>query len=244
MILQSAARSDVGLRRRANEDCFAIAAEQGFFLVADGMGGHTAGQLASSIAAEAALKALQTLDGSEATLTEKLRCSVAAANREILVTVQSRPELSGMGTTLVSLLAVEGRVALAHVGDSRAYLIRGGRIRQLTDDHSVVGDLVRRREITQTAARAHPHRHVLTRAVGIRRDVAPDLAELSAYPGDVFVLCSDGLTGLVCDEEIAQAVGSNSDLDAVCGGLIDLANDRGGEDNITVVIVRYEKEAV
>jgi protein phosphatase len=243
MILQSAARSDVGRRRRANEDCFAIAAEHGFFLVADGMGGHTAGQLASSLAAEAAVKALQTLEGSEATLTEKLRCSVAAANREIRTTVQARPELSGMGTTLVSLLAVDGRVALAHVGDSRAYLIRGGRIRQLTDDHSVVGELVRRREITQTDARAHPHRHVLTRAVGVRREVAPDLAELSSHPGDVFVLCSDGLTGLVQDEEIASAVSANPDLDAVCESLVDLANDRGGEDNITVVIVRYEKQA-
>jgi protein phosphatase len=242
MILQSAARSDVGRRRRANEDCYAIAAEQGFFLVADGMGGHTAGQLASSLAAEAAVKALQTLDGSEATLTEKLRCSVAAANREIHVTAQARPELSGMGTTLVSLLAVNGRVALAHVGDSRAYLIRGGRIRQLTDDHSIVGELVRRCEITENAAREHPHRHVLTRALGVRGDVAPDLAELSSHPGDVFILCSDGLTGLVRDEEIAQAVGSNSDLDAVCASLVDLANDRGGEDNITVVIVRYEKE--
>jgi serine/threonine protein phosphatase PrpC len=244
MILQSAARTDVGRRRRANEDCFAIAAEQGFFLVADGMGGHTAGQLASSLAAEAAVRALQTLDGSEATLTEKLRCSVSAANREIHVTVQAKPELSGMGTTLVSLLAVDGRVALAHVGDSRAYLIRGGRIRQLTDDHSVVGELVRRREITQSAAREHPHRHVLTRAIGVRREVVPDLAELSSHPGDVFVLCSDGLTGLVRDEEIAQAVSSNTDLDTACESLIDLANDRGGEDNITVVIVRYEKEAV
>ncbi len=244
MILHSAARSDVGLRRRANEDCFAIVAEQGFFLVADGMGGHTAGQLASSLAAEAAVKALQTLEGSEATLTEKLRCSVAAANREIHVTVKAKPELSGMGTTLVSLLAVDGRVALAHVGDSRAYLIRGGRIRQLTDDHSVVGELVRRREITQSAARGYPHRHVLTRAVGVRREVAPDLAELSSHPGDVFILCSDGLTGLVRDEEIAQSVSLNFDLDAVCANLVDLANHRGGDDNITVVIVRYEKEAV
>ncbi len=189
------------------------------------------------------MKALQTLEGSGAALTEKLRCSVAAANREIHVAIQARPELSGMGTTLVSLLAVNGRVALAHVGDSRAYLIRGGRIRQLTDDHSVVGELVRRREITRTAARAHPHRHMLTRAVGVRREVAPDLAELSSHPGDVFVLCSDGLTGLVRDEEIASAVSANLDLDAVCESLVDLANARGGEDNITVVIVRYEKEA-
>jgi len=148
MILRSAARTDVGRRRRANEDCYAIAAELGYFVVADGMGGHKAGQLASRLAAEAAVAALEALEGSAATLTEKLRCSIAAANREIYVAAQAKPEFSGMGTTLVSLLAAEGRVALAHVGDSRAYLIRGGRIRQLTDDHSVVGELVRRREIT------------------------------------------------------------------------------------------------
>jgi len=148
-----------------------------------------------------------------------------------------------MGTTLVSLLAAEGRVALAHVGDSRAYLVRGGRIRQLTDDHSVVGELVRRREITQSAAREHPHRHVLTRAIGVRREVAPDLAELTSSPGDLFILCSDGLTGLVQDEEIAEAASNASDLDAICAQLVDLANARGGEDNITVVVVRYEKES-
>jgi protein phosphatase len=243
MILRSAARTDVGRRRRANEDCYAIEAELGYFVVADGMGGHKAGQLASRLAAEAAVAALEALEGSAATLTEKLRCTVAAANREIYVAAQAKPEYSGMGTTLVSLLAVEGRVALAHVGDSRAYLVRGGRIRQLTDDHSVVGELVRRREITELAAREHPHRHVLTRAIGVRREVPPDLAELTSSPGDLFVLCSDGLTGLVHDEEIAEAANAGSDLDAICAQLVDLANERGGEDNITVVLVRYEKES-
>ena len=243
MILRSAARTDVGRRRRANEDCYAIVAELGYFVVADGMGGHKAGQLASRLAAEAATAALEALEGSAATLTEKLRCTIAAANREIYVAAQAKAEFSGMGTTVVSLLATDGRVALAHVGDSRAYLVRGGRIRQLTDDHSVVGELVRRREITKSAAREHPHRHVLTRAVGVRREVAPDLAELTSSPGDLFVLCSDGLTGLVLDEEIAEAANAGTDLDATCAQLVDLANERGGEDNITVVLVRYEKES-
>jgi protein phosphatase len=243
MIIRSAARTDVGRRRRANEDCYAIASELGYFVVADGMGGHKAGQLASRLAAEAAVAALEALDGSAATLTEKLRCTIAAANREIYVAAQAKAEFSGMGTTVVSLLAAEGRVALAHVGDSRAYLVRAGRIRQLTDDHSIVGELVRRREITESAAREHPHRHVLTRAVGVRREVAPDLAELTSSPGDLFVLCSDGLTGLVRDEEIAEAANAGTDLDAICSQLVDLANERGGEDNITVVLVRYEKDS-
>jgi serine/threonine protein phosphatase PrpC len=243
VILRSAGLTDVGRCRQANEDCYAIASEMGLFVVADGMGGHRAGQLASRLAAEAAVQAVQALQGSEATLTEKLRCAVAAANREIYTTAQAKPDCQGMGTTLVLLLAAEGRVALAHVGDSRAYLIRGGRIRQLTDDHSVVGELVRRREITQTAARAHPHRHVLTRALGVRREVAADLAELTSMPGDLFVLCSDGLTGLVHDQDIADAAASSTDLDTICTGLVECANSRGGEDNITVVLVRNEKGA-
>ena len=146
-----------------------------------------------------------------------------------------------MGTTLVALLAGGERIALAHVGDSRGYLVRSGRIRQLTDDHSLVAELVRRREISPRAAREHPHRHVLTRALGVRRHVEADLAELTPARGDVFVLCSDGLTTHVGDDEITKVVCDGTDLEAVCDRLIDLANSRGGEDNITVVLVRCEQ---
>jgi protein phosphatase len=242
MILESAAGSDVGLRRSVNEDRYAIAPELGLYLVADGMGGHTAGQVASDLAAESAVRALETLEGAQPTLTEKLRYAVAAANREVFDTAQEKPHLAGMGTTLVALLWGGGRVALAHVGDSRAYLVRHGKIRQLTDDHSLVAELVRRREITALAARGHPHRHVLTRAVGVRRTVEPDLAELTPTPGDLFVLCSDGLTGHVQDEEIAAAVSGEVDLDAACAQLIELANSRGGDDNTTVVVVRCQPD--
>ena len=242
MILRAAARTDVGLRRRGNEDRYAMVPQLGLYLVADGMGGHTAGQLASQLAAEGALRAIETLQGGGVSLTEKLRHAVACANREIYTHAQAQPELAGMGTTLVGLLAGEGRAALAHVGDSRAYLVRQGRIRLLTDDHSLVGELVRRREISEADARDHPHRHVLTRALGVRRSVEPDLAELTPEPGDVFVLCSDGLTNLVRDEEIGTAVTRpQGDLQEICDELVDLANQRGGEDNTTVVLVRYEK---
>lgn len=241
MILRSAARTDVGLRRRSNEDCFALATNLGLYLVADGMGGHTAGQVASNLAAQGAVRALETLETAEASLTEKLRYSVAAANREVFATAQAKPELAGMGTTLVALLAGRARIALAHVGDSRAYLVRGSKIRQLTDDHSLVAELVRRREITARAARGHPHRHVLTRALGVRGSVEADLAELTPASGDLFVLCSDGLVAHVQDEEIAAEMSRESDLDAACEHLIELANSRGGEDNITVVVVRCEK---
>jgi protein phosphatase len=241
MLLTAAASTDVGLRRRANEDRYALAPELGFYLVADGMGGHAAGQLASRLAAEGAVQALRTLEGAAASLTEKLRYAVAAANREIFSATEKKPEYRGMGTTLVALLAGGERIALAHVGDSRAYLVRAGRIRQLTDDHSLVAELVRRREITATAARGHPHRHVLTRALGVRRSVEPDLAELTPAGGDLFVLCSDGLTGHVSDAEIAAAAEGAADLGATCARLVELANARGGEDNITVAVVRCEQ---
>lgn len=242
MNLRAYAVSDVGLRRKANEDCYALAPDVGLFLVADGMGGHIAGQLASETAAHAAVNAMRTLADASASLTDKLRFAVAAANREILATVQQRPELKGMGTTLVAVLAGEGRIALAHVGDSRAYLIRAGRIRQLTDDHSLVAELVRRREISETAARGHPHRHVLTRALGVKRGVEADLAELTPTPGDSFVLCSDGLTGHVDDEEICETVMGEVDPESACARLVNLANSRGGDDNVTVVVIRCEKD--
>jgi protein phosphatase len=190
------------------------------------------------------LRTIRTLDGATATLTEKLRYAVAAANREIYATAREKRALAGMGTTLVAILASQDRAALAHVGDSRAYLVRAGRIRQLTDDHSLVGELLRRREISEAAAREHPHRHVLTRALGVRRHVEPDLAELTPVEGDTFAVCSDGLTTHVGDAEIARALGAEgeADLEAACAGLVDLANQRGGEDNVTLVLLRCEKD--
>jgi protein phosphatase len=243
MILRAAAGTNVGRRRRINEDRYAIAPELGLFLVADGMGGHTAGQVASELAAQAALRAVGTLQDAAVSLAEKLRFAVSSANRAIFEAARERPELAGMGTTLVAVLALEGRVALAHVGDSRAYLVRQGRIRQLTDDHSVVGELLRRREISADAAREHPHRHVLTRALGVRPVVEPDLAELSPSAGDVFALCSDGLTAHVRDEEIAEHADPAAVPESAVEALIDLANARGGEDNITVVLLRWENGA-
>ncbi|MBW2270109.1 MAG: Stp1/IreP family PP2C-type Ser/Thr phosphatase [Deltaproteobacteria bacterium] len=237
-----AAQTDVGQKRRGNEDCYALEPDLGLFLVADGMGGHAAGQVASDLAARASVNAMRTLTDASVSLTEKLRVAVSAANREIFEATQSKPELAGMGTTLVALLAAPERIALAHVGDSRAYLVRGGKIRQLTDDHSLVAELVRRKEITETAARGHPHRHVLTRALGVRRSVEADFAELTPAAGDTFVLCSDGLTGHIQDAEIAEHAAAEADLSRVVQGLVDEANARGGEDNITLVVIRCDED--
>ena len=241
MKLQAAARSDVGRRRSANEDAFAVAPAQGLYLVADGMGGHVAGQLASRLAATSALEALEKIAGSDAAPTERLRYCVAYANHSIFATAQAKPEVAGMGTTLVVVLAAGGRLALAHVGDSRAYLARDKRIRQLTDDHSLVAELVKRRELSPQDARGHPHRHVLTRALGVRRQVEADLAEFTPAAGDLVVLCSDGLTTHVADDEIVAITAATDDLDAACAQLVELANRRGGEDNVTVVLLRCDE---
>lgn len=241
MLLRSAARTDVGMRRQDNEDRYATVPGIGLFVVADGMGGHKAGQVASQIAVEAAIRAIEALQGASVSLAERLRHAVACANREIFLAAQADAELAGMGTTLVAMLFGEERLALAHVGDSRAYLLRRGRLRALTDDHSIVAELLRRQAISEEAARAHPHRHVLTRALGVRARIEPDLAEMTPQSGDVFVLCSDGLTTHVADDEIAEIVGGEADLDSAATRLVEVANAAGGLDNVTVLLLRVEQ---
>jgi protein phosphatase len=241
MILRAAASTDVGMRRHANEDRYAMAPDLGLYLVADGMGGHQAGQVASEMAAEAAIRAVRALQGATVSPAEKLRHAVACSNREIYAAAVRDDELTGMGTTLVAILAAEERMALAHVGDSRAYLLRAGRIRRLTDDHSVVGELLRRQQITEADAREHPHRHVLTRALGVRENAVPDLAELTPQAGDRVLMCSDGLTAHLQDDEILAQMMDQDDPQLACEALVHTANQRGGVDNITVLIVRYDK---
>jgi protein phosphatase len=243
MLLRAAASTHVGMRRQTNEDHYAIVPDLGFYLVADGMGGHKAGQVASQMASEAAIRAIEALQGATVSLAERLRHSVACANREIFTAALADPELSGMGTTFVGLLFGGERLGLAHVGDSRAYLLRNGRLRALTDDHSIVGELLRRQEISEADARLHPHRHVLTRALGVRSGIEPDLAEMTPLTDDVFILCSDGLTAHVHDTEIAERISDENDLEVAAGGLVDAANAAGGIDNTTVLLVRYEKES-
>jgi protein phosphatase len=243
MRLGAAASTDVGLCRAANEDSFAMASEVGLYLVADGMGGHKAGQLASRLASEGTVRAIEALESQPVGPLEKLRHAVTCTNREIHEQSERNAELRGMGTTLVAILVEQGRVALAHVGDSRAYRIRRGRIRLLTDDHSIVGELLRRQQISEDAAREHPHRHVLTKALGVASSVQPDLAELTPLPGDTFLLCSDGLTTHLQDAEILDVVERDRELQKTCDALIAEANHRGGLDNITVLMLRFDEGA-
>ena len=240
MKVHASGHTDVGRVREANEDAFHVG--DSVFAVADGMGGHKAGQVASHLAAEGAIRAIEALQGASVSLAERLRHAVACANRDIFTAAQAKTELQGMGTTFVGMLFGGERLALAHVGDSRAYLLRQGRLRGLTDDHSIVGELLRRHEISEADAAQHPHRHVLTRALGVRPRIEPDLAEMTPQERDVFMLCSDGLTTHVEDDEIAERVADEEDLEAAASGLVDAANRAGGQDNITVLLVRYEKD--
>ena len=240
MVLRSAAASDLGRRRAANEDYFLLAPEIGLFAVADGLGGQAAGEVASKLAVEALARCVREPEGDPEPSADQLRRGVERAHREVVARAKRCDELRGMGTTLVALLVRADRATLAHVGDSRAYLFREGAARQLTDDHSVVGALLREQRISAAEALLHPQRHVLTRALGAEGQVVPELGEVTAAAGDVIVLCSDGLTSHVRDREIGEALAADPDLRTCVDALVALANDRGGRDNITVLAVRWE----
>jgi serine/threonine protein phosphatase PrpC len=210
------------------------------FAVADGLGGHQGGEVASA----AAVAPLAALDGRElATPTEAaeaLAAAVQEANSAILERAAGDPSLWGMGTTMTAAaVTADGHLQLAHVGDSRAYLLRDGALEQLTTDHTIVAELVRRGRLTPELAAIHPERSILTRAVGLDPRIPVDTPDaLDLRPGDQCLLCSDGLTEAVADPTIAELLSANADGDAACRSLIDAANEAGGPDNITVVLVR------
>jgi serine/threonine protein phosphatase PrpC len=229
MLVQSASASDTGRRRRHNEDAYVC--EPPLFAVADGMGGAQAGELASNLAA-AALHNEGARGGGEERVDELIQ----EANRRVYERQTRDSSATGMGTTMTVALVENGQVAIGHVGDSRAYLIRDRRLEQLTEDHSLVAELVRSGKLSPEEAEAHPQRSVITRALGTDPDVDVDTFSVETRPGDLFLLCSDGLTSMVDDETILREVERNrSDLSATAKALVRAANKGGGEDNITVV---------
>jgi PPM family protein phosphatase len=232
-IAQRSGDTNTGRRRRRNEDDFVL--EPPLFAVADGMGGAQAGELASSLAASALREnAAVGSDGGAEEVVELIQ----EANRRVHERATSDAAASGMGTTMtVALFADDGCVTIGHVGDSRAYLLRDRDLEQLTEDHSLVAELVRRGELSPEEAETHPQRSVITRALGTDPDVDVDAFHVQAQPGDVFLLCSDGLTTMVDVDTIADLVERNRhDLGAAAKALIKAANDRGGDDNITAVL--------
>ena len=225
---QSTVVTDTGRKRRHNEDSFVH--RPPLFAVADGMGGAQAGEVASQLAA-AALK--EAVDGNGA---ERLVALIQEANRRVFQRANEDAAASGMGTTITAALVENGVVWIGHVGDSRAYLVRDGKLQQLTDDNSLVGELQRTGKLSAEEAEVHPQRSVITRAVGTDPDVDVDTMPIEPRTGDVFLICSDGLTDMIDDETILDTIEEHRpDLDGAARALVSAANKRGGEDNITVI---------
>lgn len=232
MSLKVGAKTDVGLVREANEDSYLVDAP--LFVVADGMGGHIAGDIASATAID--LISAHS-DDARAADPGSLAALIKGANRAILNKAQSDPQLSGMGTTCTLVLFDAERAHIAHVGDSRAYLFRNGELEQLTDDHTLVGRLVREGKLRPEEAAHHPQRSVITRALGVDDDVHVDLSAIDVGEGDRVLICSDGLTSMVEHAQIAEMLETESDPQQAADRLVSLANSAGGEDNITVIVV-------
>jgi PPM family protein phosphatase len=237
-IAEEAVRTDTGRQRNANEDSYFTRAP--LFVVADGMGGAQAGEVASKAAAESFAQELP-----EVSPERILEETITGANRTIHELARKDPSLAGMGTTttaaIVDLEAEE--VAIGHVGDSRAYRLRGGRFEQLTRDHSLVEEMRRKGQLTDAQAEDHPQRSIITRALGPEPEVQVDLQTVPAQHGDVFLICSDGLTTMLDDDQIAHVLGRATSLSAAVRALVDEANRAGGRDNITVVAFRVEDAA-
>jgi protein phosphatase len=236
-LVESTALTDTGRKRRHNEDSHVY--DPPLFVVADGMGGAQAGEVASGlvVAAFRDYRAADHLSGAE-----RLAAVIREANRRIYERATKDTEASGMGTTVTAALVDDDRIALAHVGDSRAYLIREGKLEQLTQDHSLVADLVRSGRLTPEEAEVHPQRSVITRALGTDADVDVDTTTFEARPGDVFLLCSDGLSSMVADDLILRLASESARLDEAARALIQAANRNGGDDNITAVLFRLDAD--
>jgi serine/threonine protein phosphatase PrpC len=231
--------TDTGRKRRRNEDAYV--SEPPLFAIADGMGGAQAGEVASRLAAAAVREGVPRAPAGEKRIFELIQ----EANRRVYDRATSDPHTSGMGTTMTVAMVDGDRVAFGHVGDSRAYLIRDGAMEQLTDDHSLVNELMKSGKLSPEEADVHPQRSVITRAVGTDPDVDVDTFTVTAKTGDLFLLCSDGLTDVVSEQEILEVVERNRpDIDRALRALVKEANHGGGEDNITVLAFEIADEAV
>ena len=254
--LRFGAATDTGRVRARNEDRFVADGDLGFFAVVDGMGGHAGGELASATIAEAVTTSIREtaedsdktwptgLDARLSAMANRLQVAIRSANRALATRTHANAALEGSGATLAAALFGNNRFAVSHVGDCRAYLLREGRLSQVTRDHSVVAEQVAQGLIDSQAARTHPLRHVVTRAVSGQAGMVVDTLEIDAKPGDRLILCSDGIHGVLTDHEITALISTDGPgLDEICRIVIDEANARGGPDNATVVVVEAVERA-
>ena len=242
MTIKAFGLTDVGQRRESNEDDFLLEPGHGVYAVADGMGGHAAGEIASKRAIETLRDVLRRDDSENRSMTseeaaEWLRSAVVEANRRICDSIRLHEERRGMGTTVVAMVQSGREAIVGHVGDSRLYLLRGGEFLRLTSDHSWVNEQVKLGLMNDDAAQRHPMRNIVTRALGSRPDVTVDLSAVEVEPGDVFLLCSDGLNTMLTDPQIQGILAARrQDPESACRELVREANAHGGEDNVTVVV--------
>jgi serine/threonine protein phosphatase PrpC len=245
-------QTDQGRVRLNNEDNYCLDVDRGVLVVADGMGGHASGEVASKMAVDVIQRFLSEAGGADeriigayreeySKITNTIGSAIRLANMAIYEAAQNNPSWRGMGTTLSAVVLDKGRLSIGHVGDSRVYLVRAGDIMQITDDHTLVREQVKRDMMTQEEADTSDMKHVLTRALGVASEVIVDLDELAVTDGDALVLCTDGLSGMVSDDDILSVVLSGDDPAAACGRLIDMANGNGGRDNCTVIVAYLHK---
>ncbi len=249
----SAALSDVGMKRTNNEDAYALRPDLGLYVVADGMGGHSCGEVASKIAVSQIVEFLENsrldeestwpyaYDDSLSFQGNKLKTAVSAANEKIQEYAGQHAESRGMGTTVVAAMVHDDRLIMSHVGDSRAYLFRGGALSALTSDHSWVNEQVKMGFLSQSEAQHHPFRNVITKALGTKGEALADVSETPLMAGDLVLLCTDGLNTMVSDEKIAKLLSEARDLEKACKALVEAANEGGGEDNVTVLLLRRDE---
>lgn len=253
MRLTSAGRTHVGMKRAHNEDSLRLFREENLFIVADGMGGHASGEVASQMSVETLAEFFRaTSEDDEVTWPYKMDkgrkyeenrviTGVKLSNRKIFESASRDAKLKGMGTTIVVSFFVNGGVYVGHVGDSRVYRFRAGKLIQLTEDHSLLNDYIKMKNLTPEEIEAFPHKNVIVRALGMKETVQVDVHHEVPQSGDVYLLCSDGLSGMVSDEQMESILKDDEgDLDRKCERLIDAANANGGSDNITVILARYE----
>jgi protein phosphatase len=239
-----AGRTDVGIIRSGNEDNYLMVPDRGIFVVADGMGGHAAGEVASEMAVRFITRELGVLNGlGDDQVAERMRLAIRAANGAIFQRTLTEHDKRGMGTTVTALALYGSRFLIGQVGDSRAYLLRDGKLSQLTKDHSYVQEQVDAGYLTPEQARTHPYSNVITRCVGANNDVLPDVYAGAVRPADLFLLASDGLTGMLEDYQLAEILRAEQPPQRLVDELISEANRHGGLDNITAVLVRIDSVA-
>lgn len=237
-----AGKTDIGLVKRMNEDTWGAFPEQGLFLVADGIGGLPAGDIASQLVVEVLPALLAQRIGkpellSNSEIIERIKQSICDLSERILLESRKREEYSGMGTTIVMALMTDTQIFIAHLGDSRAYLLKDNFLQQVSNDHSLVRHLLMSNEITQDEAQKHPGRHHLIQYIGMNISPNPDVICLPRVAGERLLLCSDGLTNMISNEEIRKFLAQNSTAEHTCNALIKAANLAGGHDNVTVLVV-------